>query len=60
MRRPETIRKEIERLEQKRFERVGQGRTRGGGAGGFNRDVDAIVHRLRLLRDELGEAERAD
>ena len=39
--------------------RSGGRRTPGAGAGGFNRDVEAIVHSIRLLEIELEDATAA-
>ncbi|MEM6485286.1 MAG: hypothetical protein AAF662_09910 [Pseudomonadota bacterium] len=52
----ETIKKAIAKEEKRQLERILRGRTRGAGAGGFNRDVDAIVHNIRLLEIELEQA----
>lgn len=52
----ETIKRAIAREEKRQLARIRRGRTRGAGAGGFNRDVDAIVHSIRLLEIELEEA----
>lgn len=49
----EKLEKELARLEQRQLDRIHQGRTRGAGAGGFNRDIDNIVHQIRLVRREL-------
>lgn len=53
MRKKETVLKEIEKYENKKYERIKRGRTPGAGAGGFNRDLENINHRINLLRDEL-------
>lgn len=53
MRKISTIQRDIEKCEKARLDRISKGRTRGAGAGGFNRDVDNIVHKIRLLREEL-------
>lgn len=49
----ERLEKELARLEQRQLERIHRGRTRGAGAGGFNRDVDNIVHQINLVRRDL-------
>lgn len=49
----ERLRQELMRLEQRQIGRVSNGRTRGAGAGGFNRDIDNIAHQIRLVRAEL-------
>jgi len=45
--------KKLTTLEQRQLDRISKGRTRGAGAGGYNRDVDNIVHQIRLIRIEL-------
>lgn len=55
MTKKERLEKKIAALEQRYLDRVQKGRTRGAGAGGFNRDVDNIVHQIRLVRIELEE-----
>lgn len=45
----------VEKLEKRRIDRISRGRTRGAGAGGFNRDVDHITHQIRLLELEIAE-----
>ena len=57
MRKPETIRKQIAKYEAKAVERIRLGRLRGGSAGAFNRDLDCISHKIRLLKQELKAAE---
>ena len=49
----------IARKELRRLERISRGRTPGAGAGGFNRDVEAIVHSIRLFEIELEDATAA-
>lgn len=57
MRHPDSIKREIRKVEERLKARIDAGRTRGAGAGGFNRDIENISHRLRLLRDELAGVE---
>jgi|GEM_PF-6595659 len=52
MRKPETIKKQINTLEQKIIERIKKGRN-SSGAGGFNRDLNNLRHKINLLKDEL-------
>jgi hypothetical protein len=49
----ERIERDIEVLRERQLQRISRGRTRGAGAGGFNRDVDNIVHQIRLLEYQL-------
>jgi hypothetical protein len=51
----ERLERKIAALEKKQLDRISRGRSPGAGAGGFNRDVDNIVHQIRLLRIELDE-----
>jgi hypothetical protein len=51
----ERLEKELARLQQRQLDRINKGRTRGAGAGGFNRDIDNIVHQIRLVRIQLEE-----
>jgi len=51
--RRERLEKKIAVLRERERQRVSAGRTRGAGAGGFNRDVDDIAHQIRLLQIEL-------
>lgn len=46
----------IDRITKLRFaqvERIAEGRTKGAGAGGFNRDVDAALHNVKLEEIKL-------
>ena len=47
------LERELARLERRQRERISRGRTRGAGAGGYNRDIENIVHQIRLVRGEL-------
>jgi len=47
----------IASLQKRQIERIARGRTRGAGAGGFNRDIDNIVHQVRLTKLELESLE---
>lgn len=49
------LERKLAELEHKQRERIRRGRTPGAGAGGFNRDVDNIVHQINLVRAELEE-----
>lgn len=49
------LQKQIDALRQKQVERISKGRTKGAGAGGFNRDIDNISHQIRLLQIKLSE-----
>jgi len=49
----ERLIKKINLLRDKQIARIKKGRTRGAGAGGFNRDVENILHHIRLLEIEL-------
>ena len=49
------IEKKISVLEKKQIDRISKGRTRGAGAGGFNRDVDNIRHQITLLKITLDD-----
>lgn len=54
MRKIKTILKGIDKYEGKIIERIKKGRN-GGGAGGFNRDLNNLQHKINLLKDELKE-----
>jgi hypothetical protein len=54
----ERLEKELARLELRQLARIQQGRTRGAGAGGFNRDIDNIVHQINLVRIAIADLER--
>lgn len=45
--------KKLATLEQRQLDRITKGRTRGAGAGGYNRDLENIVHQIRLIRIEI-------
>ncbi len=47
------LERKLANLEQRQLDRISKGRTRGAGAGGFNHDVENIVHQIRLVRIEL-------
>lgn len=47
------LERKLAKLEPRQLDRIHRGRTRGAGAGGFNRDVDNIVHQIRLVRRDL-------
>lgn len=47
------LERQLARLEERQRERISRGRTRGAGAGGYNRDIENIVHQIRLIRSEL-------
>lgn len=53
----ERLERELVRLQQRQLERINKGRTRGAGAGGFNRDIDNIAHQIRLVKHELESLE---
>jgi hypothetical protein len=55
MRKPGTIRKEINKYEQKMHERTKNRRV---SAGALNRDVANISHKIMLLKRELNESEK--
>ncbi|MBF4218546.1 hypothetical protein C5616_25630 [Vibrio anguillarum] len=44
----------LEKLEERLIARITKGRTKGAGAGGFNRDIDNISHQIQLVKIELG------
>lgn len=48
----------IEELYQQKVKRGGEGRTRGAGAGGFNRDIQRIDDKIVSAKDELAELKK--
>jgi hypothetical protein len=51
----EQLEKQIGLLRKRQIERITRGRTRGAGAGGFNRDIENISHKIRLLEIQLAD-----
>ncbi|MBV7300250.1 hypothetical protein [Enterovibrio paralichthyis] len=51
--RRDALEAKIERLEKRLYDRIMKGRTKGGGAGGFNRDINNISHQIDLAKDQL-------
>ena len=49
----ERMERDLERLQKRQIGRINKGRTRGTGAGGYNRDIENIVHQIRLVKLEL-------
>ncbi|MCG8609719.1 MAG: hypothetical protein MI864_04205 [Pseudomonadales bacterium] len=47
------LERDLERLQKRQIDRINKGRTRGAGAGGYNRDIENIVHQIRLIKLEI-------
>jgi hypothetical protein len=51
----ERLQLKITQLRERQIARISKGRTKGSGAGGFNRDIENITHQIKLLEIELSE-----
>ncbi|WP_299945660.1 hypothetical protein [uncultured Microbulbifer sp.] len=56
----ERLEQKISDLRDRQIKRISKGRTRGAGAGGYNRDIESIVHQIRLIEIELEELEELE